>query len=71
MSTSDPVTADLSRSINFGAPGYLVASPNPQATFTPIVETTAQAALHRSRHRDGEPAAAHRDGQLQARRIAR
>ncbi len=45
MSTSDPVTADLSRSINFGAPGYLVAKPNPQATFTPIVETTAQAAL--------------------------
>ncbi len=45
MSSEDPVTADLSRAINFGAPGHLIAAPPPGADFAPLVETTTQAAL--------------------------
>ena len=45
MSKTDVVTADLSRPINFGAPGHLIAKPPAGATFTTLVETTAQAAL--------------------------
>jgi ABC-2 type transport system permease protein len=46
MSTADPVTADLSRAVNFGAPGALVVGKlPPRATFTPLIETTPQAAL--------------------------
>ncbi len=45
MSTSDPVTADLSRAVNFGAPGQLIARSGTQATFTSLIETTPQAAL--------------------------
>jgi ABC-type uncharacterized transport system involved in gliding motility auxiliary subunit len=46
MSTSDPITADLSRAINFGAPGHLVAGTlGPRTTFAPLIETTPQAAL--------------------------
>lgn len=45
MSKTDVITADLSRPINFGAPGHLIAKPPAGATFTTLVETTAQAAL--------------------------
>ncbi|MDP3737258.1 MAG: Gldg family protein [Hyphomonadaceae bacterium] len=45
MSTSDPVTMDLSRAVNFGAPGHLIARPPAGAKFIPLVETTPQAAL--------------------------
>lgn len=46
MSASDPVTADLSRAVNFGAPGALVTGRlPPRAAFTPLIETTPQAAL--------------------------
>lgn len=46
MSTADPVTADLSRAINFGAPGGLVVGKlGPRLTFSTLVETTPQAAL--------------------------
>lgn len=45
MSGDDPVTADLSRAINFGAPGHLLAEPPAGVTFAPLVETTPQAAL--------------------------
>ena len=45
MSKTDVITADLSRPINFGAPGHLITKPPTGVTFTPLVETTAQAAL--------------------------
>jgi ABC-type uncharacterized transport system involved in gliding motility auxiliary subunit len=45
MSSSDPVTADLSRAVNFGAAGNLLARPPKGLTFTPLAETTQQAAL--------------------------
>ena len=45
MSKTDVITADLSRPINFGAPGHLIAKPSAGSTFTPLVETTDQAAL--------------------------
>lgn len=46
MSASDPITADLSRAINFGAPGHLVAGTlGPRTTFSTLIETTPQAAL--------------------------
>jgi len=45
MSKTDVVTADLSRPINFGAPGHLVAKPPAGTEFTVLVETTPQAAL--------------------------
>ncbi len=46
MSTADPVTADLSRAINFGAPGALVVGQlGPKTVFSTLVETTPQAAL--------------------------
>jgi len=46
MSAADPVTADLSRAINFGAPGALVVGKlGPKSVFSTLVETTPQAAL--------------------------
>lgn len=46
MSAADPVTADLSRAINFGAPGALVVGKlGPKTVFSTLVETTPQAAL--------------------------
>lgn len=45
MSSEDPVTADLSRAVNFGASGYITAKPPAGLTFTPIAEATPQAAL--------------------------
>ena len=45
MSKTDVITTDLSRPVNFGAPGHLVITPNPELAFTPLIETTAQAAL--------------------------
>ena len=45
MSKTDVITADLSRPINFGAPGHLIAALPSGATFAPLVETTPQAAL--------------------------
>lgn len=45
MSKTDVITTDLSRPVNFGAPGHLVAKPPTGATFSPLVETTPQAAL--------------------------
>jgi ABC-2 type transport system permease protein len=45
MSASDPVTVDLSRAVNFGAPGSLQPSKNALAGFTPLVQTTGEAAL--------------------------
>jgi ABC-2 type transport system permease protein len=45
MSSEDPVTADLSRAVNFGAAGHLVAKPPAGVTFTPLAEATPQAAL--------------------------
>lgn len=56
MSTADPVTADLSRAVNFGAPGALVVGKlAPKATFTPMIETTPQAALISSEIASGDP----------------
>jgi hypothetical protein len=45
MSSEDPVTADLSRAVNFGAAGHLVATPSAALVFTPLAEATPQAAL--------------------------
>lgn len=45
MSSEDLVTADLSRAVNFGAPGHLLAGRLPGLVFTPLAETTPQAAL--------------------------
>jgi ABC-type uncharacterized transport system involved in gliding motility auxiliary subunit len=45
MSNSDPVTADLSRAVNFGSAGHVVAKPPAGVTFTQLAETTPQAAL--------------------------
>jgi ABC-type uncharacterized transport system involved in gliding motility auxiliary subunit len=45
MSRSDVVTADLSRPINFGAPGHLVITPPPGVTAEPLVTSSAEAAL--------------------------
>jgi ABC-2 type transport system permease protein len=44
MSASDPVTLDLSRAVNFGAPGSLVAKAG-LTGFTPLIQTTGEAAL--------------------------
>lgn len=45
MSRSDVITADLSRPINFGAPGRLILRPPPGLTVEPLIQTSAQAAL--------------------------
>ncbi|MFC7292209.1 Gldg family protein [Hirschia litorea] len=45
MSNDDPVTADLARSINFGAAGVLNVTPALGADFEPLVWTTAQAMM--------------------------
>jgi ABC-type uncharacterized transport system involved in gliding motility auxiliary subunit len=45
MSKTDVITADLSRPINFGAPGHLIAKPPAGTEFSMLVETTPQAAL--------------------------
>lgn len=45
MSQKDLVTADLTRSVNFGASGRLVKSPALRGRFTPLIETTPDAAL--------------------------
>jgi ABC-type uncharacterized transport system involved in gliding motility auxiliary subunit len=45
MSKTDLVTGDLKRPVNFGAPGHLVKLPSLRATFTPLIETTPDAAL--------------------------
>ncbi len=45
MSRSDPVTADLSRPIDLGAPGRIEAHPVDGVRLDPLVETTDQAAL--------------------------
>jgi ABC-type uncharacterized transport system involved in gliding motility auxiliary subunit len=55
MSVRDPVTADLSRAVNFGAPGRLAASPPTGATFTPLIETTPLAALVPAEFALGDP----------------
>lgn len=45
MSRSDVITADLSRPINFGAPGHLMLTPPPGVTVEPLVSSSADAAL--------------------------
>ena len=45
MSKTDPVTTELSRSINFGAAGRLVATPPMEASFEPLIWTSDDAAL--------------------------
>lgn len=45
MSRADVITADLSRPINFGAPGRLVLSPPLGVTLEPLVWTSDDAAL--------------------------
>jgi ABC-type uncharacterized transport system involved in gliding motility auxiliary subunit len=45
MSKTDPVTADLTRNINFGVAGVLTATPASGRTWTPLIETTSSAAL--------------------------
>ncbi len=45
MSKSDVITVDLSRPVNFGAPGHLIARPGPGLTFEPLITTTTDAAL--------------------------
>lgn len=45
MSRSDVITADLSRPINFGAPGRLILTPPAGVTVEPLVQTSAKASL--------------------------
>lgn len=45
MSRDDVITADLSRPINFGAPGRLIVKPPAGVTFEPLVSTSVEAAL--------------------------
>ena len=45
MSRDDVITADLSRPINFGAPGRLTLRPPAGVTFEPLVSTSIEAAL--------------------------
>ncbi|HVY87566.1 MAG TPA: Gldg family protein [Hyphomonadaceae bacterium] len=45
LSRTDPITADLSRAINFGAPGHLVVTPVAGLAFTNLAETTSEAGL--------------------------
>ena len=45
MSRDDVITADLSRPINFGAPGRLIVQPPAGVTFEPLVSTSIEAAL--------------------------
>ncbi len=45
MSRTDVITADLSRPINFGAPGRLIVQPPSGVTFEPLVSTSVEAAL--------------------------
>ncbi|MBI1359741.1 MAG: ABC transporter [Alphaproteobacteria bacterium] len=45
MASKDLVTEDLTRPVNFGAPGQLVPQPSLTASFTPLIETTPDAAL--------------------------
>ncbi|HEX5006759.1 MAG TPA: Gldg family protein, partial [Hyphomonadaceae bacterium] len=45
MSAEDPVTADLSRAVNFGAAGHILAKPPVGVTFRPLAEATSQAGL--------------------------
>ncbi len=45
MSRSDVITSDLSRPINFGAPGRLMLKPLAGVTVEPLIQTSAKAAL--------------------------
>lgn len=45
MSKSDVITTDLSRPVNFGAPGHFIANPTNGAKFETLIETTEDAAL--------------------------
>ena len=45
MSRDDVITADLSRPINFGAPGRLIVQPPAGVTFEPLVSASIEAAL--------------------------
>ncbi|MFZ4686757.1 MAG: Gldg family protein, partial [Hyphomonadaceae bacterium] len=45
MSREDVITADLSRPVNFGAPGRLIVAPPAGVTFEPLVSTSREAAL--------------------------
>ncbi len=45
MSRADVVTSDLSRPVNFGAPGHLLLSPPPGVTVEPLITSSAEAAL--------------------------
>ena len=45
MAANDLVTGDLKRPVNFGAPGHLVSLPSLRAVFSPLIETTPDAAL--------------------------
>jgi ABC-type uncharacterized transport system involved in gliding motility auxiliary subunit len=45
MSQTDVITSDLSRAINFGAPGHLVLKPPVGVTVEPLIQTSAKAAL--------------------------
>lgn len=45
MSRSDVVTAELSRPMNFGAPGHLVMTPPAGVSVEPLVTSSAEAAL--------------------------
>ena len=45
MSRVDVITSDLSRPINFGAPGRLLLKPPSGVTVEPLIQTSAKAAL--------------------------
>jgi ABC-type uncharacterized transport system involved in gliding motility auxiliary subunit len=45
MSRSDVITSDLSRPINFGAPGRLLLKPPQGITVEPLIQSSAKAAL--------------------------
>lgn len=45
MSRDDVITSDLSRPVNFGAPGRLTVQPPAGVTFGPLVSTSIEAAL--------------------------
>ncbi len=45
MSDDDPVTADLTRAINFGAVGSLVVTPSTGVEFTPLIWTSTESMM--------------------------
>jgi len=55
MSRDDVITVDLSRPINFGAPGRLIVQPPTGVTFEPLVSTSLEAALLTSEMAAADP----------------